>query len=1266
MERRLLDRLDDVEKELRRSRAGSASPSAPRAAPVVPLSALLPHNPFGSPARSERPLPAGMGFVGAGGGPPWAQCAPLRPLPAPRDLALSSHRARASALLPPMKEVPTATLARLWSLAASLQSLERILEESFDSMPKQLPFSLPSCRHSSPLPSRLPHSNLAFLSSIPPLSCPHLSRAPTSLVPPPLSCPHSVRAPPAPFPGPYRLSLHLLFSNACQTRTALSKAYNQGFQKWVFCAEKPSHPVIFPHPRTACHHTTACPCMHHPPSLRACTTRRHSVHAPPAVTPCMHHPPSLRACTTRRHSVHAPTAVTPCMHQPPSLRACTNRRHSVHAPTAVTPCMHQPPSLRACTTRRHSVHAPPTATLCSYHLVALRKLQVTSPQPYFPDALREGLPWCTPALLRSSGNEGYWKDQQWRPHACRLKSVQPAGVLRCFHRKQRVLLMDLPSHVMPCGACAVLCTRSFVTPSFVTPSFVMPSFVTPSFVTPSFVTPSFVTPSFVMPSFVTPSFVTPSFVTPSFVTPSFVTPSFVTPSFVTPSFVTPSFVTPSFVTPSFVTPSFVTPSFVTPSFVMPSFVTPSFVTPSFVTPSFVTPSFVTPSFVTPSFVTPSFVTPSFVMPSFVTPSFVTPSFVTPSFVTPSFVTPPSYGRRLRDALPLWLPPGKPCGACLILYVESVCRCACLPVCLSAGAPVCRCACLPVCLSAGVPVCLSACLPVCLSACLPVFLSACLPVCLSSCLPVFLSACLPVFLSACLPVFLSACVRPHLPWKRLPRVPCFSPLSDFFFETMCAHISSAQGAHGLHGFPQGVHGFHGFPQVWSPFDESVGSGSEKVLRMRVSRTDYTTFYYGSLYDGFVRTRWGWHEVGLARGESWHEVSRVVSRLKTRSAAPPVAPPRFNITRDGRAFEFNLTYVAQMGAVQEVLPAWMFNTSLLGDDVLSRPDTPFRLVAFGASLHDLTTLNSTLDYRRTATVHPLPASHLLLSRVCVRAARRLFLSLPSHVLCAVRPMILSLPSHVLCAVRPMILSLPSHVLCAVRPMILSLPSHVLCAVRPMILSLPSHVLCAVRPMILSLPSHVLCAVRPMILSLPSHVLCAVRPMILSLPSHVLCAVRPMILSLPSHVLCAVRPMILSLPSHVLCAVRPMILSLPSHVLCAVAPHDPLLALSCALCCAPHDPLLALSCALCCAPHDPLLALSCALCCAPHDPLLALSASHLLPSLRRRLQDARQVTFFGPWAAREDIKPRWVINKSNNVRGIAFEEEASRSVALQGKFS
>ncbi|CAI5973616.1 unnamed protein product [Closterium sp. NIES-64] len=105
----------------------SANGSTPLVAGTVFLAASVSRAHL---ARSRlAALPAGMGFVGAGGGPPWAQFAPPRPLPAPRDLAVSSHRARASALLPPMKEVPTATLARLWSLAASLQSLERILQE---------------------------------------------------------------------------------------------------------------------------------------------------------------------------------------------------------------------------------------------------------------------------------------------------------------------------------------------------------------------------------------------------------------------------------------------------------------------------------------------------------------------------------------------------------------------------------------------------------------------------------------------------------------------------------------------------------------------------------------------------------------------------------------------------------------------------------------------------------------------------------------------------------------------------------------------------------------------------------------------------------------------------------------------------------------------------------------------------------------------------------------------------------------------------------
>ncbi|CAI7914274.1 unnamed protein product [Closterium sp. NIES-54] len=120
---RVLKKLDGVEKALHRSHAGSSSQSAPPAAPVVPLTALLPHNPVGSPVCSDRPLPAGTGFVGAGGGDPWAQFVPPRPLPTPRDLAVSARRARTFAFPPLMKQVPTATLAHLWSLAECMLSL---------------------------------------------------------------------------------------------------------------------------------------------------------------------------------------------------------------------------------------------------------------------------------------------------------------------------------------------------------------------------------------------------------------------------------------------------------------------------------------------------------------------------------------------------------------------------------------------------------------------------------------------------------------------------------------------------------------------------------------------------------------------------------------------------------------------------------------------------------------------------------------------------------------------------------------------------------------------------------------------------------------------------------------------------------------------------------------------------------------------------------------------------------------------------------------
>ncbi|CAI5956466.1 unnamed protein product [Closterium sp. NIES-64] len=131
---RVLQKLDGVEKALHSSIAESSSHTAPLAAPVAPLAALLPHDPVGSLVRPGRPLPAGTGFVGTGGGDPWAHFAPPRPRPPPRDLAVSSRHARTAVVLQPMKEVPTATLAHLWSLVECLQSLELILQESHSSM----------------------------------------------------------------------------------------------------------------------------------------------------------------------------------------------------------------------------------------------------------------------------------------------------------------------------------------------------------------------------------------------------------------------------------------------------------------------------------------------------------------------------------------------------------------------------------------------------------------------------------------------------------------------------------------------------------------------------------------------------------------------------------------------------------------------------------------------------------------------------------------------------------------------------------------------------------------------------------------------------------------------------------------------------------------------------------------------------------------------------------------------------------------------------
>ncbi|CAI5473483.1 unnamed protein product [Closterium sp. Yama58-4] len=129
-----MDRVDGVEKALHRSKAESSSQAARPAAPVAPLAALLPHNPVGSLVHPGSPLPAGTGFVGAGGGDPWAPYVPPRLVPPPRDFAVSARRARRYAVPPAKKEVSTATLAHLWAIAECLQSLEVVLVESHGSM----------------------------------------------------------------------------------------------------------------------------------------------------------------------------------------------------------------------------------------------------------------------------------------------------------------------------------------------------------------------------------------------------------------------------------------------------------------------------------------------------------------------------------------------------------------------------------------------------------------------------------------------------------------------------------------------------------------------------------------------------------------------------------------------------------------------------------------------------------------------------------------------------------------------------------------------------------------------------------------------------------------------------------------------------------------------------------------------------------------------------------------------------------------------------
>ncbi|GJP54168.1 hypothetical protein CLOM_g13268 [Closterium sp. NIES-68] len=76
-----------------------------------------------------------------------------------------------------------------------------------------------------------------------------------------------------------------------------------------------------------------------------------------------------------------------------------------------------------------------------YEQVFLQVIHVKAPPKYYPLVLRASLPWCTAAMLRTHGNEGYWLQQKWMPHACRLRTVTPIDALSCFHRHKNVLLM---------------------------------------------------------------------------------------------------------------------------------------------------------------------------------------------------------------------------------------------------------------------------------------------------------------------------------------------------------------------------------------------------------------------------------------------------------------------------------------------------------------------------------------------------------------------------------------------------------------------------------------------------------------------------------------------------------------------------------------------------------------------------------------------------------------------------------------------------------
>ncbi|CAI5515279.1 unnamed protein product [Closterium sp. Naga37s-1] len=160
---------------------------------------------------------------------------------------------------------------------------------------------------------------------------------------------------------------------------------------------------------------------------------------------------------------------------------------------------------------------------------------------------------------------------------------------------------------------------------------------------------------------------------------------------------------------------------------------------------------------------------------------------------------------------------------------------------------------------------------------------------------------------------------------------------FFFGFLTHFLVNRTRGTYLRSMGGDLQAFHGLQSL--PKTTNYTDGSGELLRTPVPFPPPRFTFYGGLHNGFTRQQ-------------------------------------FNVSMRGRTYLFNLTYASHMGAKHEVLPGWMYNTSLTGGEVVSRPDTPFRLAAYGSSLHDLITLDTAQDYARVARSHLLPSLRRLL--------------------------------------------------------------------------------------------------------------------------------------------------------------------------------------------------------------------------------------------------------------------------------------------------